>query len=903
MVVEITVSLLIGKLNNLLAERDIICPGLRSQVRKYIQELEHLQRFLNKGSGNELALASSISLLPSVYSSEDMVDKFLVKLFRRRRIRNHVMKFLPSALLSASIQFSFTRQMQKFLSNDATKFSIMFKIAEDQRQQNKTEEEEENGSQSREQPKRWSRIADFLKESYNIVGLEDQRHDLVQLLLSRHGRWLPSIVIAVVGAAGSGKTTLVKFIYNRVQEVKQHFECCAWVNVSEEFQERDVLISILRQISEVTEEETLSLEALRIRVKYFLSRRTYLIVLDDIHSRDAWEILKFGFSTSVMGSRVILTMRSIEVARSLTPWISLFQIRPLNPQESWQLFLQKLRRPANGSELKSLQELIVRKCAGLPLAVVTLGGLLSTKPYAEWSMVIESDTFKSSSLNILAMSYQDLPSPVKSCLLYSGLFPKSHEIPIRRLLLLWLAEGLAISSHGGSIVPEDLVETHFEELVIRNMIVVEKWRLDGSPKTCKVQAALYDTILPTATDMGFFHVHRNYDYKDKPPFNVRRIAEYLDINCYPSDTSHIGYLRSYISFNTRKGDTPADQVDNLLKKISKRGFGLLTVLDLEYVYKPVLSEALGKLLHLRYLGLRWTFLDWIPESIGKLPCLETLDVKHTNIPALPISIWKAKKLRHLYMNDIHFGMSFQKQGIKVSLTNLQTLWGLLVGKSCSVINWLQQLTNLRKLGLTCLDSSVQKIINWIPELKENLESLRLRSINEFNEPSDLDLGTMKQHKKLSELHLFGRLVTFDMHELPPNLTMLTLSVSQLEQDPMPILGKLPRLSILRLFANSYLGKQMSSPRNGFPELRVLKLWMLEELEEWTVEEGSMRELQKLEIRCCTNLKLPGGLYNLAALDELTLTNMPGKFVADIRTNTKRSVKISTHYWKFPTLPK
>jgi len=44
---------------------------------------------------------------------------------------------------------------------------------------------------------------------------------------------------------------------------------------------------------------------------------------------------------------------------------------------------------------------------------------------------------------------------------------------------------------------------------------------------------------------------------------------------------------------------------------------------------------------------------------------------------------------------------------------------------------------------------------------------------------------------------------------------------------MTVLGKLPELSILRLFADSYLGSEMTCDVRGFQKLRVLKLWMLD----------------------------------------------------------------------------
>ncbi|GLT68664.1 hypothetical protein SLA2020_408750 [Shorea laevis] len=184
------------------------------------------------------------------------------------------------------------------------------------------------------------------------------------------------------------------------------------------------------------------------------------------------------------------------------------------------------------------------------------------------------------------------------------------------------------------------------------MIQVEKRKLDGSPKTFCLQGKVYDALFPRAVKIGFFHIHDGQDASNTPNF-IRRFAEYTEINA-GSLQNHSSCLRSYISFNRKMDDLPAPGVDKLLKEIVKRGFGLIVILDLENVYKPVLSKHLSKLPNLKYLGLRWTFLDSIPDSVGDLPCLQTLDVKHTNLSTLPGTFWKAKNLQHLYLNNICF---------------------------------------------------------------------------------------------------------------------------------------------------------------------------------------------------------------------------------------------------------
>ena len=99
---------------------------------------------------------------------------------------------------------------------------------------------------------------------------------------------------------------------------------------------------------------------------------------------------------------------------------------------------------------------------------------------------------------------------------------------------------------------------------------------------------------------------------------------------------------------------------------------------------------------------------------------------------------------------------------------------------------------------------------------------------------------------------------------------------------MPILAQLPSLSVLRLLADSYTGKELKCPPKGFIKLRILKLWMLKDLETWEVGKEALNELQEVEIRCCDKLKeLPAPLFILENIEKIVLTNMPQKFVDEI----------------------
>ncbi|KAK7853457.1 putative disease resistance rpp13-like protein 3 [Quercus suber] len=247
------------------------------------------------------------------------------------------------------------------------------------------------------------------------------------------------------------------------------------------------------------------------------------------------------------------------------------------------------RSPENSSDLNNFRGGILGICQGLPPAILLLGGLLSTIELSNWSGVIDRSQFgedKSALLNTVAlMSYNELPSALKPCFLHLALFPKAYEIPKRRLLQLWLAEGFVQLSPDEASVPiEDEAKIYLEEL-------------------------------PKAEEEGFLHVYHcrsECTSADSEIFKVQRLADQFGVS-----KSHIGnllWLKNKVH--------PIVKLVRCLKKIIKgRDRVLPKVLDLEGVYKPQLPKKLGELRNLKYLGLRLTGLDSCPASIGDLPCM------------------------------------------------------------------------------------------------------------------------------------------------------------------------------------------------------------------------------------------------------------------------------------------
>ncbi|KAL5822322.1 hypothetical protein ACOSQ3_020230 [Xanthoceras sorbifolium] len=907
---KMIVSLLIEKLLDLLFDREAIRSSDREaktnrlfdkEVHATIDSLHSLKQFLKDSEDLEASCADQTvaRLLKAVYSTDDAADIFLM---RKRGAM--------SSFKSLCIHTVFIYELRKFKNEvrrlvEKQENSVTLDI-EDVAEHNSKTRLLDFQNHSR-QLRSWGRMSGFCpgEETDDVVGLEQHVNELLIRLIpeqDQHQDQQLTQVIAVIGEGGSGKTTLARNVYNRV-EVKRHFTNRAWVRVPSLFSSRHVLADILRQVAEaeVVVEATLSEDELMERLTRLLNNGAarYLIVLENVNTPQVCKTVVSPLcSSSRFGGRIIICTCSTDNLPPPEGVYSAVQLCRLNEEESWKLFSKKVRITEdefNNTRLITLKEQILNASGGLPSLIVLLGSLLSTKEvsYEEWSEVLTNLANKKSG-DILALSYQDLSPMAKLCFLYMGFFPRGFEIPVRRLIHLWCSEGFVMPPASEEINPEDIAKICFEELVIRNMIQVT-WRLDGSPKTCRMPSFLYDVFTPKTEAVGFFNTSM-----EAPSFGVRRLAAYIGVKNVPSSFLLLRNLRSYVAFDCRIRGTENRGIGMFLYKIvNNRSFGLLNILDLEGVYQPMLSDnVVGKLLLLRQLGLRSTFIEYFPTAALHLPCLEILDVKHTNIKTERRS-WQPKKLRHLYSNQRFFDRIALDE---VSYANLQTLEGLyIVGiHRLYFLNWLPNWTSLRKLKLTIGETmALDKLAEGISRLT-NLQSLKMKSISEQSsgEASYIKLWTLAEHHKLWQLYLLGILPShvIDVHFLPPYLRKLTLSMSQLSNDPMPVLGQLHHLNILRLYSNSYMGTRITCVSGGFPNLRLLKLWKLQ-VQEWTVEEGALPCLTELEIRDCCNLKPPQGLGNLTTLKEVVLTNMSMDFRAAVeRILRGRNVYIKHNRW-------
>lgn len=117
----------------------------------------------------------------------------------------------------------------------------------------------------------------------------------------------------------SGKTTLVAKTFTK-EVVNKHFDCYAWVTVSQSYIIDDVLRSLIKEFFKTMKDENpenlnvMSYRELLEMLVNFLDSKRYLTVLDDVWDVNLWEEIKFSFPDAQSGSRIMLTTRKEDIA-------------------------------------------------------------------------------------------------------------------------------------------------------------------------------------------------------------------------------------------------------------------------------------------------------------------------------------------------------------------------------------------------------------------------------------------------------------------------------------------------------------------------------------------------------------------------------------------------------------
>uniref|UniRef100_A0ACD5V220 Uncharacterized protein n=2 Tax=Avena sativa TaxID=4498 RepID=A0ACD5V220_AVESA len=895
------INILLCKLGTLLIQEAQLLGGVRGELQYMKDELESMTAFLqdlSEGKNRRKQVKIWMKQVREVaYDVEDCIDDFthhlgrstngsgLAKLFHR------CVHFLQTARVRRQIgkQIQELKSRATSISDRNSRYGGNHLISGAE------------GNTFAAQPAPSNNISLDIRtpalfpEITKLVGVEERHSDIVNWLVDEDKPQL--LAISIVGFGGLGKTTLAMAAY---QTASASFQCRAFVTVSQKFDFKAIIRDILRQIIQPVDRngptpvvdplkgmEELSVDQLANMLRQRLEDKRYLIVLDDIWTISAWEGIRFCLPNSHTGSRIMVTTRMKPVAQSccLHEYDRAYEIKPLTSSESSELFFKRLfgNRENCPTVLKDISEKILGKCGGIPLAIVSIAGLLgstSLHSYDRWEKIysslgveLETSPWLEKLKNILELSYNDLPYHLKTCFLYLSIYPEDHKVRTKSLLRRWIAERFVTEKRGLSAL--EVAEKYFIEFLNRSIVHPVEMSFDGKVKTFRVHDIMLEIIVSKSIEENFISLVGE-QHTLAPQEKIRRLSIHGGSNKNIATSKMLSHVRSLSIF--ADGEMLQFAWIKLLRILDLEGCGFARNEDIRNICR---------LFQLEYVSLRNTYVTQLPVQIGNLKKLATLDVRDTAIKYLPPDITKLPNLsnllggRRVYNYSGLYPLSeFWGMHIPKNLGNLEMLTTLaqveITDSTSCCISELGKLSQLRKLGVMMF---VDDDMNWMSLITAIAKLSSLQSLLIWRPDGVMNSRILDT---LSRPPMFLKSINFrgKVEQLPKwigslaNLAELTLRATELKcEEHMKVLARLPSLLYLRLHHSAYTGTELTFSASEFLSLKLLTIHLrVYQALNLRFEEGSAPKLQSLELSFFeqASIRRPSGINFLPNLQEVLI---------------------------------
>ncbi|KAL6644297.1 hypothetical protein ACP70R_015905 [Stipagrostis hirtigluma subsp. patula] len=871
-------NVLLEKLAALLGDEYKRFSGVGGKIKSLAAELEAMNAFLLKMSEEDDPDVQDKIWTKEVrelsYDMEDSLDEFMLHVDEKSANPDGFINKCKNKLTEFKTRYKIGKVIEdlKIQVDEVAKRNARYKTRD---------ETIMNERNRRVDP----RALAIFEDASKLVGIDGPKHELIEALNIKECETSGQVkVMSIVGIAGLGKTTLANQVY---QQLMVQFDCGAFVSVSRTPDMMKILRTILSEISRqpYANTEAGSIQQLIGQIRDYLEDKRYLIVIDDIWNQATWTPIKHALLNNSKHSRIITTTRILQVAEACRSSVGVlvYRMGPLSRTDSEKMFFERIfgSRDDCPAYLTDVSNKIIEKCGGLPLAIISISGILANRPQTvhHWDQVqnaigraLGKNPDAQGMMQILSLSYFDLPHHLKTCLLYLCVFPEDYRIEKPRLVRRWIAEGFIREEQGHT--QYELGEVCFNELINRSLIHAQALDIFGEVTACQVHDVIRDFILLKSEEENFVTIFDDYYKKSCAQSRVRRLSLQAKSqeNIPFMEDMRLSHIRSVTVF------------DNSMELYSWSKFHFLRVLDLQGCRKMEDHHLadIGNLFLLKYLGLCGTGVCELPEQISKLQYLETLDLKWTKVTKLPVSIAQLRKLIYLAV-----GVEVQLPDGIGSMIMLEDLVCVNIFKqSIDFTRELGQLKNLRNVMFFLRSDSFwtnAERSNYKEHMSNIASSLcKLGQLNSLSIDIDpkckedfcLDSGGGAPCG-LRRFDVMGNFISKVPNWVGSliNLQLLSLYVMEFEAEDVLALGRLPALVSLRLITpETFPGRRVRvSGTDGF---QCLQYFDYRSAIPIIFEAGAMPKLKMLKfmfsvvktVSLISNQDFHFGIQHLSSLD-------------------------------------
>ncbi|EMS54188.1 Putative late blight resistance protein-like protein R1B-14 [Triticum urartu] len=406
---------LLGKLATLMGDEFAKLKNLRKEVKYISDELSSMKDALESLADlDELDIQTARwrdAVREMSYDIEDIIDGFMSKIGEKRK---------KSGFVHDTIQRLRTSRARHQIAGQIEDIKKLVRETSERRDRYKVDVPTSHNVAVDQ------RVVALYENAAKLVGMEGPTNEVVSWLKDEDKQLK---VVSIVGFGGLGKTTLANEVYHKL---KAEFHCSAFVPVSQKPNIPKLLNSLLTQLGCGQPFHDCELNVLLDQLRENLKNKRYLVIIDDLWDVSAWNIIKCVFPENNLGSRLIVTTRIKTLAEACCfgHHEHILEMKPLSEEESRKLFFGRISgsEEACSGQLRDVSVQILKKCGGLPLAIISISGLLaseSSDQKEKWKYVLNSlGSVSGTNLTLEAMrqilnlSYKNLPHHLKTCFLY-----------------------------------------------------------------------------------------------------------------------------------------------------------------------------------------------------------------------------------------------------------------------------------------------------------------------------------------------------------------------------------------------------------------------------------------------------------------------------------------------------